>query len=65
MFENVISGAKAERPGLNDVLDFLRRGDTLVVWKRDRLDRSMKHLVETVTGPIRWFVQPITLRENI
>ena len=50
VFEDVISGAKAERPGLNDALDFLRRGDTLVVWKLDRLGRSMKHLVETVTA---------------
>ncbi|SFM63523.1 Site-specific DNA recombinase [Shimia aestuarii] len=48
VFEDVISGAKAERPGLNDALTFLRRGDTLVVWKLDRLGRSMKHLVETV-----------------
>ena len=50
VFEDVISGVKAERPGLNDALDFLRRGDTLVVWKLDRLGRSMKHLVETVTA---------------
>ena len=49
VFEDVISGAKAERPGLNDTLAFLRKGDTLVVWKLDRLGRSMKHLVETVT----------------
>jgi len=50
VFEDVISGSKAERPGLNDALAFLRKGDTLVVWKLDRLGRSMKHLVETVTN---------------
>ncbi len=49
VFEDVISGAKADRPGLNEALAFLRKGDTLVVWKLDRLGRSMKHLVETVT----------------
>ena len=49
VFEDVISGAKAERPGLNNALAFLRTGDTLLVWKLDRLGRSMKHLVETVT----------------
>ena len=49
VFEDVISGANAERPGLNEALAFLRKGDTLVVWKLDRLGRSMKHLVETVT----------------
>lgn len=48
VFEDVISGAKTERPGLNEALAFLREGDTLVVWKLDRLGRSMKHLVETV-----------------
>ena len=65
VFEDVISGAKAERPGLNDALAFLRSGDTLVVWKLDRLGRSMKHLVETVTGLIRSFVRRTTLRRNI
>ena len=50
VFEDVISGTKAERPGLNDAVAFLRSGDTLVVWKLDRLGRSMKHLVETVTA---------------
>ena len=49
VFEDVISGAKADRPGLNEALAFLRKGDTLVVWKLDRMGRSMKHLVETVT----------------
>ena len=49
VFEDVISGAKADRPGLNEALAFLRKGDTLLVWKLDRLGRSMKHLVETVT----------------
>ena len=49
VFEDVISGAKAERPGLNNALAILRKGDTLLVWKLDRLGRSMKHLVETVT----------------
>tara|TARA_R110002094_G_scaffold199838_1_gene171733 strand:+ start:3170 stop:3730 length:561 start_codon:yes stop_codon:yes gene_type:complete len=48
VFEDIISGAKAERPGLIEALAFLRTGDTLMVWKLDRLGRSMKHLVETV-----------------
>ena len=42
VFEDVISGVKAERPGLNDAVAVLRRGDTLVVWKLDRLGRSME-----------------------
>lgn len=44
-----VSGAKTDRPGLNAALSFLRDGDTLVVWKLDRLGRSMTHLLQTVT----------------
>ncbi len=46
--EDKASGAKAERPGLAEALGHVRRGDTLVVWKLDRLGRSMAHLIETV-----------------
>ena len=45
-----VSGAKAERPGLDDALRYLHEGDTLVVWKLDRLGRSMTHLLQTVAG---------------
>lgn len=48
IFTDIISGAKAKRPGLEQALDFVRKGDTLVVWKLDRLGRSLKHLIETV-----------------
>ena len=44
-----VSGAKTERLGLNAALSFLRDGDTLVVWKLDRLGRSMTHLLQTVS----------------
>lgn len=43
-----VSGAKTERPGLSLALAFLRDGDTLVVWKLDRLGRSMTHLLQAV-----------------
>ena len=46
--EDRASGAKAERPGLAEVLGHVRRGDTLAVWKLDRLGRSMAHLIEMV-----------------
>jgi DNA invertase Pin-like site-specific DNA recombinase len=50
VFTETASGAAADRPVLAQVLDQLRPGDTLVVWKLDRLDRSVRHLVDTVTG---------------
>lgn len=48
IFEEKASGAQRERPGLKDALEFLREGDTLVVWKLDRLARSLRQLLETV-----------------
>ena len=45
-----MSGTKAERPGLTEALRYLREGDTLVVWKLDRLGRSMTHLLQTVAA---------------
>lgn len=49
IFEDKISGTRAERPGLAKALEMLRQGDTLVVWKLDRLGRSVKHLVDLVS----------------
>ncbi len=48
MFEDRASGARADRPGLARALAYVRRGDALVVWKLDRLGRSMAHLIDTV-----------------
>lgn len=49
IFNDTGSGAVADRSGLNEALQFVRDGDILVVWKLDRLGRSLKHLIETVT----------------
>ncbi len=48
LFVEKASGAKEDRPQLQAALDYLRAGDALVVWKLDRLARSMKQLIETV-----------------
>lgn len=42
--------AKADRPVLEEVLTYLRKGDTLVVWRLDRLGRSLQHLIEVVAA---------------
>lgn len=49
LFTDTMSGAKAERPGLAQALEFMREGDVLVVWKLDRLGRSLKNLIEVVS----------------
>ena len=49
IFTDKITGTKAERNGLEQALTHLRAGDTFVVWRLDRLGRSLKHLIETVT----------------
>jgi DNA invertase Pin-like site-specific DNA recombinase len=48
IFQDVISGSKVSRDGLDDALSHLREGDTLVVWRLDRLGRSLKHLIQVV-----------------
>src|SRR5574342_1034071 len=48
VFTDTASGSRADRPGLDEALDFLRPGDTLVVWRLDRLGRSLRHLIDTV-----------------
>ncbi|WP_427286820.1 recombinase family protein, partial [Bacillus tropicus] len=50
VWTDTTSGAKTQRPQLDAVLDALRPGDSLVVWRIDRLGRSLPHLIETVTA---------------
>jgi DNA invertase Pin-like site-specific DNA recombinase len=48
VYTEIMSGTRAERPILGNLLENLRAGDVLVVWKLDRLGRSLKHLIEVV-----------------
>jgi DNA invertase Pin-like site-specific DNA recombinase len=64
-FEDVASGAKADRPGLEEALAYARNGDTLVVWRLDRLGRSLQHLIATVTDLQRRGVGFRSLTEQI
>ena len=50
IFADIVSGASKNRDGLNAALEFLKSGDTLVVWKLDRLGRSLAHLISIITS---------------
>jgi DNA invertase Pin-like site-specific DNA recombinase len=50
IYQETASGAKADRPVLEQVLAYARAGDTLVVWRLDRLGRSLEHLIDVVAG---------------
>lgn len=60
-----ITGTKKERPELDELLKRLSKGDTVVVWKLDRIGRSMKHLIELIDGFKNKGVQFVSLKENI
>ena len=49
IFQETISGARAERPVLNSLLEQVRAGDVIVIWKLDRLGRSLRHLVDLIS----------------
>ena len=65
LFEDRVSGTRVERPGLAQARESLRAGDTLVVWKLDRLGRSVKHLVEFVGELQKEGVQFKSLTDSI
>jgi DNA invertase Pin-like site-specific DNA recombinase len=47
-FSDIMSGARDDRPGLAALMEYVREGDTVVVWKLDRLGRNMLHILQTV-----------------
>jgi DNA invertase Pin-like site-specific DNA recombinase len=65
IFTETASGAKVDRPILRDALGYVRDGDVLVVWKLDRLGRSLKQLIETVTELQERGIEFKSLTENI
>ncbi|BCL77567.1 resolvase [Ktedonobacteria bacterium brp13] len=65
LFHDVMTGVKFERKGLDEVLAYVRPGDTFVVWKLDRLGRSLKDLIETLGLLQERGVDFISLTENI
>lgn len=65
IFTDTISGVRTDRPGLDNAFNHLRAGDTLVVWKLDRLGRSLQHLIQTVKALQEKKIGFQSLQENI
>jgi DNA invertase Pin-like site-specific DNA recombinase len=65
IFTDTASGAKTERIGLEDALNYVRKGDTLVVWRLTRLGRSLSHLITTMTDLEERGIGFKSLTENI
>lgn len=65
IYKEKISGTKAERPELNKLMSDLRKGDVLIVWKLDRLGRSLRHLIDLINGFIEKGVALKSLNDPI
>ncbi len=65
VFEDMVSGARADRSGLATLMSMLRAGDTVVIWRLDRLGRSLKNLIELVERLEAAKVGLRSLQENI
>ncbi|QFT01680.1 DNA-invertase hin (plasmid) [Labrenzia sp. THAF191b] len=65
VFEDIASSARADLPGLDDALSYLREGGVLGVWRLDRLSRSMHHQIETLSALESNGVGFRSLAENI
>jgi DNA invertase Pin-like site-specific DNA recombinase len=65
VYEDTASGKSTDRPGLQRALDVLRAGDALVVWKLDRLGRSVKQLVDLVSGFEASGIDLVSLTDSI
>jgi DNA invertase Pin-like site-specific DNA recombinase len=64
-YRDTASGAREDRKGLAEAIEWARAGDTLIVWKLDRLGRSLKHLIHTVNELHERAIGFVSLQENI
>jgi DNA invertase Pin-like site-specific DNA recombinase len=64
-FSDTMSGARDDRPGLAELMKYVREGDTVVVWKLDRLGRSTLHILETVKDLTRRGVNVVSVSDGI
>jgi DNA invertase Pin-like site-specific DNA recombinase len=65
IFQEKISGMKDDRPQLNELIQFARKGDILVVYKLDRLGRSTKHIIELSEQLEQREIELVSIRDNI
>lgn len=65
IFTDTASGSLDTRKGLADAVEFCRAGDSLIVWKLDRLGRSLKHLIETVNQLQAKEIGFVSLQESV
>lgn len=65
VFDDNTSGSKSERAGLKAALEYAREGNTLLVWRLDRLGRSLKDLIEIIGGLEKQGVGSRSLQESI
>lgn len=65
VYTDIVSGSKSNRDGLDKLLKYIRKGDTVVVWKLDRLGRSLKNLIELIQVLNEMGVGFKSLQENI
>lgn len=65
VFTDTASGAIDNRQGLNDAIEFCRSGDSLVVWKLDRLGRRLRHLIDTINWLQSKGVEFVSLQESV
>lgn len=65
IFEETMSGARTDRPELKAMLDYVRAGDTVVVWRLDRLGRSLSHVVQTADALHQRGVKIVGLNDGV
>ena len=65
IFQEKMTGTKRERPQLDEMLKYLRKGDTVVVWKLDRIGRSTKHLVDLINEFGEKGINFVSLKDGI
>jgi|TARA_B110000503_G_C7163136_1_gene420597 DNA invertase Pin-like site-specific DNA recombinase len=65
IFQEVISGSKSDRPEWLKLISELKRGDTLIIWKLDRMGRSLHHLVSTVNDLVSKNIDIISLQDPL